>query len=64
MYKAFQGANGWYVAWENQAGFHRQSIVTIGSEHAARLVARERQRQEELNERYRVGKALPEELAK
>ena len=24
MYKAFRCANGWYVAWENDQGFHHQ----------------------------------------
>jgi hypothetical protein len=24
MFKAYQGANGWYVAWEDDNGFHRQ----------------------------------------
>jgi hypothetical protein len=46
-----QGANGWYVAWEDRAGFHHQSAVTYGSEQAARRVARERQMQYESDER-------------
>ena len=24
MYRAYEGPNGWYVAWENAEGFHHQ----------------------------------------
>lgn len=41
MYKAFQGANGWYVAWENSEGFHHQGNGNL-SEREAHKLAREK----------------------
>lgn len=40
-YKAFQGANGWYVAAEDKNGFHRQPTLGANlSEKDARRQAR------------------------
>lgn len=50
MYKAFQGANGWYAAWENEEGFHRQGSDTL-TESQARKRARELNEQEPESER-------------
>lgn len=45
MYKAFEGANGWYVAWE-QDGFHGQPPFPRWlTEREARRDARERNRE-------------------
>ncbi len=42
MYKAFQGANGWYVAFERADGFHRQpSCPRWLDEREARELAEE-----------------------
>lgn len=42
MYEAFQGANGWYVAFERDDGFHQQPVVQNLTETAARREAAER----------------------
>jgi hypothetical protein len=43
MYKAFEGANGWYVAFERRDGTHKQpSLGPWLSEREARAEARER----------------------
>lgn len=45
MYKAFQGANGWYVARERSDGTHRQpSLGPWLSEREARREAQQRNR--------------------
>lgn len=43
MHRAFQGANGWYVAEEDESGFHRQPSLGpwLSRSEAVRL-ARER----------------------
>jgi hypothetical protein len=40
MYKAFSGANGWYVAFERNDGFHNQPVSQDLTEKQARLLAR------------------------
>lgn len=43
QYRAFQGANGWYVAQEDSRGFHRQpSHGSTLTEQEARKLARQR----------------------
>lgn len=48
MYKAFQGPNGWYVAWEED-GWHHQPAQPAQMERAAaeRLAAERNQEEEE-----------------
>jgi|SRR5690606_35613900 len=49
MYKAFEGPNGWYVAWEREDGFHRQPATGCNmAEREAHLAACERNRAEGL----------------
>lgn len=47
-YKAFQGANGWYVAYERADGFHRQpqSGNMTESEARRRAAAANREKNE------------------
>lgn len=40
MYKAFSGANGWYVAFERNDGFHQQPELQDLTKKQARLLAR------------------------
>lgn len=50
MYRAFQGPNGWYVAWERADGTHRQpSLGPWLSERGARRRAAESNRELECN---------------
>lgn len=45
LYQAFQGPNGWYVAWVGDSGFHRQPLNGgTMSERAARKEAIARNR--------------------
>lgn len=48
MYRAFQGANWWYVAWEDDEGFHRQPAHggNLGEAYA-RQRAKERNEEQE-----------------
>ena len=48
MYKAFQGANGWYVAWEGKNGMHSQPAYQSLSQDEAESLAAEEQRLDEL----------------
>jgi hypothetical protein len=38
-WRAFEGANGWYVAYENEDGFHHQPFSADLSEDDARASA-------------------------
>lgn len=42
MHKAFQGANGWYVAWERADGFHGQPAEQNMTRREAEAEARRR----------------------
>jgi len=47
-WRAFQGANGWYVAWESDDGFHHQpSFPRWLTEEEARREARRRNEEED-----------------
>lgn len=51
MFKAFQGANGWYVADEDEDGFHSQPATGWRSEREAK------------REAFRLSSMTAEELA-
>jgi hypothetical protein len=42
IYRAFQGANGWYCAWETDDGFHRQPMTQNLTEDEAEAEAQRR----------------------
>jgi hypothetical protein len=41
-WKIFQGANGYYVAWEDPDGFHRQSACQYADRTDAEAILAER----------------------